>query len=83
MFALSPSGSIRIVYSFKGGSDGANPSAGVISANGTLFGTTSSGGGNANDGTVFAINHSGKERVIHRFSKGLQTAQIRKRTSWR
>ena len=42
-----------ILYSFTGGSDGANPSAGVaISRNGTLYGTTFSGG-SSNLGTVF------------------------------
>ncbi|HEY1428937.1 MAG TPA: choice-of-anchor tandem repeat GloVer-containing protein, partial [Candidatus Tumulicola sp.] len=67
VFAIDPSGSERVVYAFKGGNDGANPDAGVIASNGKLYGTTSSGGGNANDGTVFSLDRSGKERAIHRF----------------
>jgi hypothetical protein len=44
-----------VLYSFKGGSeDGNYPYAGVISVNGTLYGTTYSGGANAS-GTVFAL----------------------------
>ena len=36
---------LTTLYSFKGGSDGANPGAGVIvGMNGTLYGTTLAGG---------------------------------------
>ena len=48
----------RVVYSFKGGSDGASPLAGLIKAGGVLYGTTSQGGDNAcyyaGCGTVFS-----------------------------
>lgn len=45
----------RVLYSFTGGTDGANPWAGVISdAAGGLYGTTSSGGV-LNVGTVFKL----------------------------
>jgi uncharacterized repeat protein (TIGR03803 family) len=68
VYKINPAGVESIVYSFKGGSDGSNPSAGVIDVRGTFYGTTSSGGGNRDDGTVFAVNRSGKERVIHKFT---------------
>ena len=42
------------------------PAADLINVNGTLYGTTS-GGGATEDGTVFAITTSGKERVLYSF----------------
>jgi hypothetical protein len=50
------------LYNFSGGSDGANPYAGLIAdANGNLFGTTSNGGIGADPGygTVFEIVNKG------------------------
>jgi uncharacterized repeat protein (TIGR03803 family) len=63
----------HVIYSFMGGSDGLGPSAPLLSANGMLYGTTSSvpepgfpnGEGN---GTVFAITTSGAETVLHAFT---------------
>jgi len=59
VFAISPSGQESVLYAFQGGSDGANPYAGLIAINGTLYGTTSGGGGTGCNGsgcgTVFAI----------------------------
>jgi len=44
------------LYVFKGGSDGANPRAGLTAgANGALFGTTFYGGSQLSDGTVFEL----------------------------
>jgi len=55
VFAITTSGQETILHSFTGQpGDGANPEAGLIDVNGTLYGTTQSGG--ANDvGTVFSI----------------------------
>jgi uncharacterized repeat protein (TIGR03803 family) len=44
-----------LVYSFNGGSDGANPRGGVINVGGTLYGTTARGGG-SRGGTVFKLD---------------------------
>src|ERR1700683_5043902 len=58
----------KVLYSFAGGADGAYPFAGVLHANGMLYGTTLFGGGTNNDGTVFAINRvSGAETVLYSF----------------
>jgi len=46
------------LYSFTGGNDGANPSAGLIALGNTLYGTAQYGGTNGN-GAVFAINTDG------------------------
>ena len=43
-----------VLYSFTGGSDGAAPAGVVIGAHDVLYGTTS-GGGNANVGTIFSL----------------------------
>jgi uncharacterized repeat protein (TIGR03803 family) len=67
---------LQVLYTFKGGPDGGNPSDGLIQdSSGNLFGTTRRGG--LKDcvrsnycGTVFKVDTSGKEHVIYRF-KGL------------
>lgn len=73
VFRISPSGSERVVYRFKGGADGANPLAAPIDAGGSLLGTTSAGGtGSAcggGCGTVFKLSPDGRtETILHSFS---------------
>jgi uncharacterized repeat protein (TIGR03803 family) len=70
VFGVTTSGSEHVVYSFKGGSDGATPFASLTAVNGKLFGTTYYGGStrcSGGCGTVFQVNTSGGERVLHRF----------------
>jgi uncharacterized repeat protein (TIGR03803 family) len=50
-------------------SRGMHPFAGLVDMNGTLYGTTETGGG-FGDGTVFSISAHGKEKVLHRFRGG-------------
>ncbi len=77
VFRLHPSGSWKdLLYSFKGGTDGANPVADLIAVNGTLYGTTENGGAYGL-GTVFRIDANGKERVLHSFGNGSDGAQPR------
>jgi len=46
-----------VLYSFTGGSDGANPQGGLVfDAKGNLYGTTNGGGADGN-GTVFELTH--------------------------
>jgi uncharacterized repeat protein (TIGR03803 family) len=77
LFRVDPSGAERVVYRFKGGSDGAAPLAGVI-IDGVLYGTTSAGGGtgcSGGCGTVFKVDTSGKsEEVVHAFAGGADGA---------
>lgn len=74
VFSLSPSGTYTVLYSFTGGSDGAQPYSDlVLNARGALIGTTSQGGGAA-VGTVFALAHPAAAggawtlNVLHSFS---------------
>jgi uncharacterized repeat protein (TIGR03803 family) len=70
VYSITPSGVEKVIYSFKGGNEGANPAAGLIRFNGTLYGTTSQGGVgvcNSGCGTVFSISSSGAEKVLYPF----------------
>lgn len=78
IFKLSPSGTERVIYRFKGGADGAVPLAGLIAFGGALYGTTGSGGGGCNTppgcGTVFKVTTSGIEQVLYAFQGGADGA---------
>lgn len=84
VFAVTLSGRERVIYRFKGGTDGIGPSGGLLGLGGHLYGVTSSGGtsgtcaassGNTGCGTVFTIDTTGNERVIYRFRGGSDGAQ--------
>jgi uncharacterized repeat protein (TIGR03803 family) len=56
VFALNTDGTgFTTLYSFAGGSDGANPEGGLILSNHTLYGTAIGGGGSSR-GTVFSLS---------------------------
>jgi uncharacterized repeat protein (TIGR03803 family) len=68
VFKIDAAGKESVLYSFTGGSDGGYPVAGVIGdAAGNLYGTTIHGGDIFGDGTVFKLDNSGKETVLHTF----------------
>jgi uncharacterized repeat protein (TIGR03803 family) len=70
VFEMSPKGAIHLLYSFAGGSDGANPIARLaMDKNGNLYGTTSAGGA-AGNGTVFEVSTAGKHTVLYSFGAG-------------
>lgn len=77
VFSVSTTGTERVVYSFKGGSDGIDPS-GLVDMNGTFYGTTGGGGAGCSNGlgcgTVFSVTSAGKEHVLYRFKGGLDGA---------
>ncbi len=56
-----------VVYTFAG-PDGAGPGGLVLDTQGNLYGTTLYGG-TSNDGTVFKLDKTGKETVLHSFSE--------------
>ena len=70
VFKVDPSGTETVLHSFSGSPDGANPYAGLIQDRaGRLYGTTAQGGA-SNYGTVFKLDKSGKETVLHSFTVG-------------
>jgi uncharacterized repeat protein (TIGR03803 family) len=69
-----------VLHSFKGGTDGESPVAGLVrDAAGNLYGTTEYGGGGTcftgdGCGTVFKVDTTGKETVLHSFTGGADGA---------
>jgi len=78
VFKLSTIGKETVLYTFKGGTDGAEPQAGVIrDAEGNLYGTASYGGDLSESecqgsgcGVVFKVSATGKETVLYSFTGG-------------
>src|SRR5579871_2237066 len=68
---IMPTSPFQVLYSFAGGHDGANPYAGLINVHGTLYGTTTAGGGfgcnSSGCGTAFSITPSGAEQLLYQF----------------
>ncbi|HEX4078162.1 MAG TPA: choice-of-anchor tandem repeat GloVer-containing protein [Rhizomicrobium sp.] len=66
-------GKEKVLYSFQGGNDGAQPIAGLINVGDMLYGTTGNGGSDGCDGgtgcgTVFSFDRvTGREKVLHAF----------------
>src|SRR5580704_11110037 len=72
IFKMAKGGAVTVLHNFGGGSDGAFPSAGVVrDAAGNLYGVTTQGGP-VNVGTVFKLDTSGNETVLHSFTGGNQ-----------
>ncbi len=73
VFRIGPSGAFSVLYAFSGGTDGANPCAGLIQgSDGSLLGTTVAGGVRTNGfpmgcGTVFRIDTNGGFSTVYRF----------------
>jgi uncharacterized repeat protein (TIGR03803 family) len=67
-----------VLYTFQGGTDGADPQAGLIrDSQGNLYGTTARGGDPNcvwgqpyGCGTIFKLDPTGKETVLYRFKGG-------------
>ena len=76
VFKLAPDGTFTVLYSFRGGDDGAFPQSGLIAdGDGNFYGTTSVGGGialpicgNYGCGTIYKLAPDGTETVLYRFS---------------
>ena len=72
VYRISTTGAEKVLYRFAGGSDGAAPKSSLVNLNGTLYGTTTAGGGSGCSGygcgTVYTISTTGVEKVVHRFA---------------
>ena len=65
VFALNPSGHLRVLHDFGSYSgDGTQPGSTLVFWRNKLYGTTSSGG-TYDDGTAFSIALSGKEEIVY------------------
>jgi uncharacterized repeat protein (TIGR03803 family) len=72
VFSITPNGTEKVLHSFGHGSDGTLPQASLIKLDGTLYGTTLSGGAgdcgsDCDYGTVFSITPDGGEKILHKF----------------
>jgi uncharacterized repeat protein (TIGR03803 family) len=70
----------NLLHSFRNVPDGGNPNPVITDAEGNLYGTTEYGGivcgaNNESCGTVFKLDSSGKETVLHRFAGGADGSQ--------
>jgi uncharacterized repeat protein (TIGR03803 family) len=77
VFKLAPNGTLKVLHTFTGGSDGASPLALVRDLAGNLFGTASGGGdpdctvgGSPGCGLVFRLGPKGNLTVLHTFTGG-------------
>jgi len=71
VFSVTTAGTEKVLYRFRGGSDGADPFAGLINVNGILYGTTVTGGRGCDPsgcGTIFSVTTTGAEKVLHVFN---------------
>jgi uncharacterized repeat protein (TIGR03803 family) len=69
IFKITASGQFTVLYSFPGGESGANPYADLtLDQQGNIFGVTATGGAH-NFGTIFKLDASGNEKVLHNFGE--------------
>jgi uncharacterized repeat protein (TIGR03803 family) len=73
VFRITAGGSLSNLWSFTGGTDGANPQAGLVQgSDGNFYGTTLSGGPSTNCpggcGTVFKISSAGSLTTLYSFT---------------
>lgn len=68
VFKLDCASKETVLYSFRGGTDGAYPYAGLVrDGEGNLYGTTNQGGASSY-GTVFKVDKTGTETLLHTFT---------------
>jgi uncharacterized repeat protein (TIGR03803 family) len=69
VFSVTPTGTEKVLYGFRGGPDGAYPHAGLINVKGALYSTTREDGANGY-GTIFSVTTTGAEKVLYSFGGG-------------
>ena len=72
VYKLDTTGKETVLYSFTGGADGAVPRGELVLAHGDLYGTANRGGdlgcSGGGCGTVFKLDRTGKQTVLHTFT---------------
>jgi uncharacterized repeat protein (TIGR03803 family) len=72
VYSITTSGNKKVLYNFRGGSDGSSPNGPLIEVKRKLYGTTYSGGGCSSKfffcGTVYSVTTTGTEHVLYRFT---------------
>jgi len=69
VFKVDTTGKETALHAFTGAPDGESPQAGLVAdAKGNLYGVTNSGGRYGYSGTVFRVDPSGKENILHSFN---------------
>jgi uncharacterized repeat protein (TIGR03803 family) len=70
VYKINATGQETVLYRFKGGTDGGNPSSGLIADSaGHLYGTTYNGGASGR-GAVYKLDATGHETVLYSFAVG-------------
>jgi uncharacterized repeat protein (TIGR03803 family) len=75
LISAAPAQTFTVLYNFTGGADGGTPYAGlVLDSSGNVYGTTSGGGSGlvgciSGCGTVFKVDSTGHETVLHNFGQ--------------
>ena len=74
VYSLTPGGVARVVYTFRGDSDGGMPLSRLTKMGGVLYGTTLIGGNTGCEytgcGTVFSVTPSGSKTTVYTFNGG-------------
>jgi len=70
VFKVASDGTETVLYSFAGGSDAANPYAGLIQGRDGNFYGTSYNGGAQGVGTIYEVTPGGTETVLYSFAGG-------------
>ena len=71
VYKLDTTGHETVLYTFTGGADGGEPRSGVVrDSAGNMYGTTYSGGASG-WGTVYKLDSTGNETVLHSFTLGV------------
>jgi uncharacterized repeat protein (TIGR03803 family) len=69
IFRITTNGTLTTLYTFTGGSDSANPVAGLVQANdGNFYGTAS--GQNVGNGAIFRVTANGTFTTLYSFTGG-------------
>ncbi len=66
VFSVTPTGAEKVLYSFTGEEDGADPMSQLVWKDGRLYGTAAIGG-SYGFGVVFSVGTTGEETVLHSF----------------